>query len=54
MQIVMNNSAFVRSYTIEYLKLVHIAFSVSDDWCKIVTQLPMFSPTHLAIALIVY
>ena len=31
-QIVMNNSAFVRSYrTVEYLKLVHIAFSVLDD-----------------------
>ena len=30
-QIVMNNSAFVRSYTVEYVKLVHIAFSVPDD-----------------------
>ena len=30
-QIVLNKPSVVRSYTVEYLKLIHIAFLVPDD-----------------------
>ena len=49
-RVVLNNSAFVRSYAVEYLKLVHISFSVPDDKYKFVAQLPMFSP-HILLYL---
>ena len=50
-QIVLNNSAFVGSYTVEYLKLVHIAFSVPDDKKNCFAASNVFS-THPAISLI--
>ena len=53
-QIVLNNSAFVMSYTVEYLKLVHIAFSVPDDKLKNCYAAANVFPTHPAISLIVY
>ena len=53
-QIVLNNSAFVMSFTVEYLKLVHKAFSGPDDKVKNCYAAANVFSTHPTIALIVY